>query len=442
MKTSSSSLFIVFCILLPSINEANQASKLRELIKSKRSSSSSSDDSLREILSTKSFSPVYVSPQAGMKETEKVEELPGQPKGVDFDQYAGYVTVDPKHGRALFYYFAESPQNSSSKPLVLWLNGGPGCSSLGYGAMEEVGPFRVNSDGETLTRNYYAWNNVANILFLESPAGVGFSYSNTSSDISQNGDKRTAADNYVFLINWLERFPQYKTRDFFIAGESYAGHYIPELASLILQNNKITNQTVINLRGVAIGNAYIDEMSNEIGLYAFYWSHALISDETYNNLNSSCNFTGQDYSLICSEAMDRANGESGDIDSYNIYAPLCDGSNSSSGVAMADFDPCSDNYVYAYLNNPEVQKALHANVTKLPHDWEGCSDIGWTDWPDTVLPIIKELTTSGISFWLYSGDIDSVVPITSTRYSIKMLGLPIKNSWRPWETEFMSNPII
>jgi len=93
---------------------------------------------------------------------------------------------------------------------------------------------------------------VANVLFLESPAGVGFSYSNTSSDIDQSGDKRTAADSYVFLINWLERFPQYKTRDFYITGESYAGHYIPELAHLILQKNKVTNQTVINLRGVAV----------------------------------------------------------------------------------------------------------------------------------------------------------------------------------------------
>ena len=93
---------------------------------------------------------------------------------------------------------------------------------------------------------------VANDLFLESPAGVGFSYSNTSSDIDQSGDKRTAADSYTFLINWLERFPQYKTRNFYITGESYAGHYIPELAHLILQKNKVTNQTIINLRGVAV----------------------------------------------------------------------------------------------------------------------------------------------------------------------------------------------
>ena len=73
---------------------------------------------------------------------------------------------------------------------------------------------------------------MANVIFLESPAGVGFSYSNTSSDYDQSGDKRTAVDSYTFLLHWLERFPEYKGRDFYIAGESYAGHYIPVLVDL------------------------------------------------------------------------------------------------------------------------------------------------------------------------------------------------------------------
>lgn len=71
------------------------------------------------------YSPVYIGSQEGSREADKIDALPGQPtEGVDFNQYAGYVTVDHKAGRALFYYFVESPQDSSSKPLVLWLNGG------------------------------------------------------------------------------------------------------------------------------------------------------------------------------------------------------------------------------------------------------------------------------------------------------------------------------
>lgn len=96
---------------------------------------------------------------------------------------------------------------------------------------------------------------MANVIFLESPAGVGFSYSNTSSDYYTVGDNRTAKDSYTFLVNWLERFPQYKNRDFYITGESYAGHYVPQLAYTILSNNNITNQTVINLKGIAVSSS-------------------------------------------------------------------------------------------------------------------------------------------------------------------------------------------
>ena len=96
----------------------------------------------------------------------------------------------------------------------------------------------------------------ANVLFLESPVGVGFSYSNTSSDYETNGDKKTAADNYLFLVNWLERFPEYKTRDFYIAGESYAGHYVPQLAHTILYHNKKANKTIINLKGILVCACY------------------------------------------------------------------------------------------------------------------------------------------------------------------------------------------
>ncbi|XP_028102086.1 serine carboxypeptidase-like 26 [Camellia sinensis] len=87
------------------------------------------------------------------------------------------------------------------------LKSGPGCSSLGMGAMTEIGPFGVNPDGKMLYTRTHAWNKVANILFVESPAGVGFSYSNTTSDYKVTADKRTAQDAYTFLINWFKRYP-------------------------------------------------------------------------------------------------------------------------------------------------------------------------------------------------------------------------------------------
>ncbi|KAF8022939.1 hypothetical protein BT93_F0452 [Corymbia citriodora subsp. variegata] len=419
-------LFALCQLALPISCGANQLDNLQKLIESRKSRNPPNS----EPWNLEEASGVYVGPQEGLMEADKITALPGQPNGVDFDQYAGYVTVDPKAGRALFYYFVESPQNSSTKPLLLWLNGGPGCSSLGYGAMEELGPFRVHSDGKTLYRNTYAWNNVANVIFLESPAGVGFSYSNTSSDYAKAGDNSTADDSYTFLVNWLDRFPQYKTRDFYITGESYAGHYVPQLAYTIVSRNMSPSQTRINLKGIAIGNALIDENMFLKGMYEFFWTHALNSDETHAGIMKNCDFVTGKSSIACDEYQDRGDQEPGDLDIYNIYAPLCNpaGPKSSSSGSVNDFDPCSDGYVNSYLNHPEVQAALHAKPTQ----WSACTGFPWTDSPATILPTIQQLIASGIDVWVYSGDIDGRVPVTSSRFSVNALSLPVEKAWRPW----------
>lgn len=95
------------------------------------------------------------------QEKDKIAYLPGQPTSVEFKQYSGYVTVNQQSGRALFYWLVEAPasRGGDSRPLILWLSGGPGCSSLAYGAAEEIGPFRIKPDGKTLYFNPYAWNN-------------------------------------------------------------------------------------------------------------------------------------------------------------------------------------------------------------------------------------------------------------------------------------------
>uniref|UniRef100_A0A453SKL8 Uncharacterized protein n=1 Tax=Aegilops tauschii subsp. strangulata TaxID=200361 RepID=A0A453SKL8_AEGTS len=92
------------------------------------------------------------------QEADLVEALPGQPEGLGVRQFAGYVTVNQTHGRALFYWFFEATHDVVKKPLVLWLNGGPGCSSLGYGALEEVGPLLIQKGTPELRLNPDAWN--------------------------------------------------------------------------------------------------------------------------------------------------------------------------------------------------------------------------------------------------------------------------------------------
>ncbi|KAI7979908.1 Serine carboxypeptidase-like 27 [Camellia lanceoleosa] len=112
---------------------------------------------------------------------------------------------------------------------------------VAYGAAEEVGPFRIRPDGKTLYLNPYAWNN--------------------------------SEDAYTFLVNWFERFPQYKHRDFYIAGESYAGHYVPQLSQLVYQRNKGNQNPVINSKGFLVGNAVTDDYHDYIGTFEYWWTH-------------------------------------------------------------------------------------------------------------------------------------------------------------------------
>ncbi|KAE9618144.1 putative carboxypeptidase D [Lupinus albus] len=179
-----------------------------------------------------------------------------------------------------------------------------------------------------------------NILFLESPAGVGFSYSNKSSDYASSGDRKTSRDNYIFLVNWLERFPKYKNRDFYIAGESY------------------------------IWNVAIDSETDNLGRFDYLASHAIISDKVAHDIKTFYNFSSAVNPIQCSTAQDEYIRDTHDIDQYNIYAPLCTNPNltalpkKNSGV----IDPRDSVYIPTYLNRVDVQEALHANVTKLKYE--------------------------------------------------------------------------
>jgi carboxypeptidase C (cathepsin A) len=166
------------------------------------------------------------SSSSSRKESDLITDLPGlEDFDPGFDQYAGYLTVDEDHQRKIFYWYVESQGNPAEDPVMLWTNGGPGCSGfLGLGT--EHGPFFLSDTGE-LSPNPFSWNLVANMLYIEQPAGVGFSYSEHSNDYN-TGDHQAAADNYQVIRQFLMRFPERQSSDFYISSESYGGHYMPQ----------------------------------------------------------------------------------------------------------------------------------------------------------------------------------------------------------------------
>ncbi|XP_043707224.1 serine carboxypeptidase-like 25 [Telopea speciosissima] len=382
-------------------------------------------------------------------EADRIIKLPGQPK-VSFQHYSGYVTVDKVAGRSLFYWLTEAVHLPDSKPLVIWFNGGPGCSSLAFGASEEIGPFKIKKNGTGLYLNKFSWNTVANLLFIESPAGVGFSYTNTSSDLHHSGDTRTAMDALEFINRWLDRFPRYKQQEIYLTGESYAGHYVPQLAKEIMTYNSRT-KFPINLKGIMVGNAAIDYYYDTIGKADYYLSHAIISDETHRQILNKCDFHQHNgESKECKSISDYTEKEIGNIDTYNIYAPTCSNSNGTNSTRrnldlshgplsifrrLSGYDPCRKQYAEIYYNRPDVQQALHANTTKISYHWTACrliKSINYTEKAHSILPIYKEMIAGGLRIWVYSGDIDAAVPVTATKYSLAQLNLTTKMPWYPW----------
>ncbi|CAM6128269.1 unnamed protein product [Calypogeia fissa] len=381
----------------------------------------------------------------GAPAADLVPRLPGQPYDVPFKQYAGYITVDQTQGRNLFYYFVEAENSSSTKPLALWLNGGPGCSSL-LGAFTELGPFYPNSTGNGLNVNIYSWNQVANVIFLESPAGVGFSYSENASDYFTD-DARTAQDAVAFLLGWLAEYPEYSSRDFYLTGESYAGHYVPELAAAILQNNNVSGQVQIPLKGIMVGNPLFDAVTDlEYSPVEYGWGHGMVSEPVHDIIVQECNYTSPTRTQACLEAEFAASiqmgGNSSYVDPYDILADVCLTQGSQAIRLKAMFagkdslsDPCIGNDETEYLNLPDVQNALHAK----PTIWQQCFDGSYYNYSDIYIPIspmLADLVAANLRVWVYTGDLDTVVSLIGTRKLIytlsKTLNLNTTSDYQLW----------
>ena len=166
------------------------------------------------------------------------------------DSYHGYIPIG-KDGADLFYWWFPSQSSPSTDPLVLWLNGGPGASSM-CGLLYENGPFLYDEETEKVVINEHSWNQKTNLLFLDQPIGVG--YSHAKRDEWPSTQVESSETVLEFFKKFMEIYPEFKDRDIYITGESYAGHYLPFIAKRLKESKNPT----FNLRGVAIGNGLTD----------------------------------------------------------------------------------------------------------------------------------------------------------------------------------------
>ncbi|TKA56403.1 hypothetical protein B0A53_01973 [Rhodotorula sp. CCFEE 5036] len=200
-----------------------------------------------------------------------IPSLPGQPSDASVTMYGGHIpSAPPKNGvpdtesdAHLYFYLVRNKHIAETERTLLWFNGGPGCSSFDGGLME-IGPFRLvpNSDGK-LRELEGAWNEYANVIFIDQPVGTGYSYMSTNEYLH---DLPEAAAHVVeFLAKFYKIFPEFSSHDTYLAGESYAGQHIPYIAQAILETTRLPTR----LMGIMIGNGWIDPWNQYPAYYEF-----------------------------------------------------------------------------------------------------------------------------------------------------------------------------
>ncbi|KAK9765664.1 hypothetical protein K7432_005832 [Basidiobolus ranarum] len=328
-------------------------------------------------------------------------------------QYSGYLDIaQDKH---FFFWFFESRSKPKKDPIILWLNGGPGCSSF-TGLLMELGPCRVKKDGSGTEFNPHSWNSNANVIFLDQPTNVGYSHGSKT-----YGSLAASKDVYAFLQLFFKEYPEYSKQDFHVFGESYGGHYVPAIAKTIHENNKKGGKKFkpIKLKSIGLGNGLTDPLTQ----YKYYPKMAC--DNSYGIKavsQSSCRQMEQSYPKCANmirSCYDRSNSMSCVPPTYycnqNLIQPF-----QSSGLNIYDIrtkcEPGAQlcysilNGLTKYLNRPEIMSELGAEVK----GFKSCDTsvyFGFLmagDWMKPYHLNIPELLEDGIRVLVYAGDADFI----------------------------------
>ncbi|KAL7524759.1 hypothetical protein ACHAWF_001072 [Thalassiosira exigua] len=316
-----------------------------------------------------------------------------------------------RHTTSLLHANESTQGGNGVIPFVIWLQGGPGCSSL-LGMLEENGPCLINDDGNSTRVNPYSWTEVAHVLYLDQPSMAGYSYGNRN-DIN---DDMIEEDTHFFLQSFFKREEGSKYRDLplVLTGESFAGHYIPAIARRIWKCNKKRDRDLLHLplSGLAIRNGWYDgevQITSyaEMALNNPQWIK-LVNETEYEEMKIiAAGCTRRDMhkckakvsqverEFVCQKAVEcrhrlldtlyRQN-----ISEYDITKPCVQD-------ADPDCDPMGKS-LSTFLNNPST-KAILGVPTHVT--WKECGDYVSDQWSNIDLnanytPYISELLNNGI----------------------------------------------
>ncbi|XP_038899455.1 serine carboxypeptidase-like 13 isoform X2 [Benincasa hispida] len=388
----------------------------------------------------------------------RVKYLPGFSGPLPFELETGYVGVGDSDQFQIFHYFIKSDANPKTDPLIIWLTGGPGCSALS-GLAFAIGPISFkeepyNDSIPELLLNPYSWTKKSSIIFVDLPAGTGFSYDTTSSAFKP-GDFSQIHHYLQFLRKWLVDHPEFITNPFYVGGDSYSGMIVPVVAQKIVGGNTL-EFPIINFQGYILGNPYTIRGSGDNFAIPFAHRMTLISEELFESLKTSCkgkyvnidptNVECLKHYKIYKECISNVEPacildpkcpfqspkqqDIYDRRSLNSIPNLLINQNSS-----LSFRRCPE-YKYKlsndWANTDQVWKALHVREGSI-EEWIRCKNRkDYTFEIESVFSYHVKLSSKGYRSLIYSGDHDMLVPHLDTQTWIKALNYSIVDDWRPW----------
>ncbi len=282
-------------------------------------------------------------------------------------QFSGHLKVNEACGDNLFFWFFESLSAPKTDPVVVWLNGGPGSSSM-LGLFAENGPYKINDD-LTLSDNPSSWHRVSNLLVIEQPAGTGLSFVEKKDDRNcyTKTEEQATAQLLKGLRAFFDLYPDYADAELYVFGESFAGRYIPMLAHAILAESR-PDQRRIKLAGIGIGDGWVAPLIQEATYRDYAYAHGLIDlaqrDEV-DRLYAACELAVTSSEPVSSAESDKICNK---IEEYLVKV--------SGGANVYDVRQTGE-YTFPniarYLDQADVRAALHVSPDVGP--WQDTSDI-------------------------------------------------------------------
>ena len=357
-----------------------------------------------------------------------VNDLPGMYTPAE-KLSAGYIKTQQTPDSELFYVLAHARQDAGDQtPVVLWMTGGPGCSSE-LALLFENGPFTVAYDGDEsqvhdpskykLSPNPNSWNNKAHVIYIDQPYGVGFS----PLSVKVATEAEVAEEVVDFLKQFMVTYPNLANNPLFITGESYGGHYVPAVAAAL------TKEDSLKFAGAAVGNGWITP-SIQYDYAPFALQNKLVTESQASKISKSYSACQMAYKtgvptlvdVACGPIIEEVLHYAGNINIYNVDLPCV-----VPGLCY-NFTLQTD-----YMNLNAVKTALGADPSI---DWATC-DKSYINAKDRIASFasdLKVVTDAGFPFIAYVGDLDLICNFYGVYETVaEVYTLP------PLPTDFVTN---